>query len=284
MSAKVISNISHKGGVGKTTTSTTITEILALLGKRILCVDLDPSSNCSKFFHAYKEDSVEVEKKRIPPEICDYNIAELFKFRYRNKTDVQKVIKKTNIKGVDIIPSSARHSNTARDVVLDTGNNNVILRRALNTIKDDYDYIVIDNAPAKDILTVNCLFASDDILVPVRLDRYSIDGLSEVLKDLFYIKEEHELDYLNFTGTFLTQVNTVTNIYKEVQKQMQTELRDKFFTTAIRSDSKVNVSGSKLIPLTSFPESIALMDYCRLLLETSILDQETSKLLLEIIS
>lgn len=280
--AKTISILNNKGGVSKTTTTNILATLLSALGKKVLLVDCDESGNLSMSYHHYTEDSVAVLDGLEIPE--KQNITELFRFRYRTSGEVKKITYSTHIPGIDIIPSSKRHKHTPSNILQSTGNNNIILKRALETIKTAYDFILIDNAPADNILTVNSMFASDYILIPLRIENYSYKGLCETLNSLSYIMEEHELNHICFLGAFFTQVNPRTNIFKEMTGHCETEfslagLKGKLFSTYIRTDTKINEINSNFESLLCHPESNALLDYAGLLLEMELLDFQSTETL-----
>lgn len=275
----IISIINNKGGVGKTTSTAIFAELLSYLGKKTLLVDLDGQSNLSMQFQSYTEDSENVLHGM--EEASDENIAELFKYRMRTREDVTKTIKQTPLDNVHIIPSSKRHKKTPNNLLLhQTGNNNIILKKALNAIREDYDYILIDNAPASDILTVNSMFASDYVVVPVRLEKYSYKGLTETLSDINYIKEEHGIDNPNLLGVFITQAEPNTKVYKKNNEKYIHELEDKFFRTSIRKDISIATMEDELKPILSVnPNCNAVFDYAELLLEMGILDKKSTEIL-----
>ena len=124
--ATVISVINNKGGVGKTTSVAAFAELLAYLGYRTLVVDLDEQSNLSMFFHSYIDDNEEVISGIKKPD--EMNVCELFKYRFKEKAEIQQLIHTTQIPGVDIIPSSKRHTRTVLELTLNTGNNNIVLK------------------------------------------------------------------------------------------------------------------------------------------------------------
>lgn len=281
--AKVISIINNKGGVGKTTSTAIMAELLAYLGERVLCIDLDQQSNLSMQLGCYIEDSTDVINGIQFPE--NENIAELFKFRYREKENVQKLIKRTVIKNLDMIPSSKRHKQTQRNInANETGNNNIILKKALAAVRDQYDFILIDNAPASDILTVNSMFASDYVITPVRVEGYSYKGLKETLDSIIYIKEEHDIDNLNFLGVFITQAEINTNVYKDINETYASNLGTKFLKTPIRKDTKVPEIETEFKPILQHsPDTNAVFDYSKLLLELKILDSDAEEKLLHAI-
>lgn len=274
---KVISIVNNKGGVGKTTSTGFIAQLIACLGKKVLVVDLDQQSNLSMLLNCYVDDSDDVVNGITNASIP--NIAELFKYRYRDTKDVVSLIMTTPVENLYIIPSSKRHKNTVLNITANTtGNNNIILRRALAAIKDQYDYILIDNAPANDILTVNSMFASDMVLVPIRLEGFSHKGLQETLDTITYIKEEHDLEHLKFGGTFITQAEKNTVIYKDLAESYENMLESDFLKTAIRKDIKVCELESVFKPLLQYcPNSNVVYDYSKLILELNILDEAANQ-------
>lgn len=274
---KIISIINNKGGVGKTTSTSIISELLAYLGKRVLVVDLDQQSNLSMMLGQYVEDSEEVLNGVAAPDVL--NISDLFKHRYRSREDVLNVISHTSIPNLEIIPSSKRHKNTGLNITANqTGNNNIILKKALAEIKEEYDFILIDNAPANDVLTVNSMFASDLVLVPVRVEGFSYKGLRETIDTILYIKEEHFIESIEFAGAFITQAEPNTNIYKGIMENYREELGEKFLNTAIRKDIKVSEIETNFRPVLEYcPNTNVVFDYAKLILELELLDQETEE-------
>ena len=112
--AKIISLINNKGGVGKTTSTGILAELLAFLGCRVLCVDLDQQSNLSMLFNCYVQDSTAVINWRDKPK--QENITELFRYRYRTREEVLPLVQSTSIKNLYLIPSSKRHKKTHKGI------------------------------------------------------------------------------------------------------------------------------------------------------------------------
>lgn len=275
----IISIINNKGGVGKTTSAAIISEILAYLGRKVLVVDLDQQSNLSMMLGQYREDSDAVINGIAAPD--SPNIAELFRYRFRTAPEVAGAVCPTTIPGLDIIPSSRRHKNTQLHITSNqTGNNNIILKKALDCIRNSYDYILLDNAPASDILTVNSMFASDLVIVPVRVEGFSYKGLQETLETILYIREEHGIDSLRFKGAFITQAETNTNIFKGIQENYKSELGAHFLNTAIRKDIKICEIETNYIPILQYcADTNAVFDYSKLILELGILDDASRQIL-----
>lgn len=279
----VISVINNKGGVGKTTSAGIIAQLLAYLRQKTLVIDLDQQSNLSMMLGCYVQDSNDVINGITQP--STNNIAELFKYRLKTPDEVRALIRHTGIENLDVLPSSKRHSNTQLNITSNqTGNNNIILRRAINCIREDYDFILIDNAPANDVLTVNSMFASDCVLVPVRVEGFSYKGLMETIDTIAYIKEEHAIDSLSLKGVFITQAETNTNIFKDLRENYCKELSDYFLNTVIRKDIKISEIETVFQPVLSYcPNTNAVFDYANLILELNILDDATAQLLREAI-
>lgn len=148
----------------------------------------------------------------------------------------------TTIPGLDIIPSSRRHKNTQLHITSNqTGNNNIILKKALDCIRNSYDYILLDNAPASDILTVNSMFASDLVIVPVRVEGFS---------------------------------------YKGIQENYKSELGAHFLNTAIRKNIKICEIETNYVPILQYcADTNAVFNYSRLILELGILDDASRQIL-----
>lgn len=275
--AKVISITNHKGGVGKTTSTEFMGELLAFLGKKVLLVDNDPQGNLSSMLGQRPEDTQEVVEGM---ESSDFmTIHELYRFKFREKERVQSVIHRTYIEGIDIIPSTKRHKNTITYLLTNTaGNVNNILKKALEAVKEDYDFILIDNAPATDLLTVNSYFVTDEIITPVRCEAFSYEGMLEILQRISYIKEEHDIETVNFKGVFITQAETNTNVYKDIREQYMEQLKGKFIDTPIRKCVAIPEVETSFKPILMHkPNSSAVFDYAELLLAMEILNQEDTK-------
>ena len=278
-SALVISIVNNKGGVGKTTSTGILSQLLAYLGKKILMIDMDPQCNLSMMFDCFDRESPEIIRGLCPP--ASFNITDLFSHRYRSYEEVHSIIRKTKIPGIDIIPASKRHDKTVVNLLLQqTSNNNIILKKALAAIRHEYDFIIIDNAPAKDILAVNSLFASDLIYIPVRLENFSYEGLRETLDSILYIKEEHDIETIQFGGAFITHSESNTISYREAVNDYATTLGNRFLRTSIRKDIKISEIEKEFRPILEYcPDTNAVFDYANLLLEMKILDSESEALL-----
>lgn len=274
----VISVVTNKGGAGKTTTVEFLSQLLVYLNKKVLVIDLDPQNNLSKGLASYVDDPVDVVNGLIAP--AQPNVSEIFKHRYKSNIDVKKCIYATPIPALDIIPSSKRHNNTLISLLMNNaGNTKIILKRALAAIKEDYDYVLIDNAPANDIITINSLFCADLVIAPIRAEGYSMDGSMQIMHTISEIKEEYDYN-VPFGGIFFTQIEENTNAFKRNRKDFTEKYGDFFYNSFIRKDTHVMEINSAFTPiLDKYPNTNAVFDYAHLLLEMSVLDTESGLIL-----
>lgn len=176
MSMKVISIINLKGGVAKAMSSINISHILATIhNKRVLIVDNDKQGNTSKLFGV-----CDLDKKSISDVMLDKNV------------DIKNVIVKTQYENLEIIQANMDLLSANLEIIKNEKMNMqeqvIILKNALDKIKNEYDYCIIDNPPDINITVMNALAASDDVLIPIRLDKFTLDGMEELIDQIENIK------------------------------------------------------------------------------------------------
>lgn len=185
---KTISIINLKGGVAKTITSINMAHILATeYGQRVLLIDNDKQGNTSKFFdlHSY-----------------DYpSIADLLTER---NYDTRKVINLTLYKNLHLISANMNLLNANLRIIMDaTRQQQTILKKALQQIESEYDYCIIDNAPDINISVINSLVAANEVIIPIKIDQFSFDGLDQLIEQFEDIREFNPT--LKFKGCLITQ-------------------------------------------------------------------------------
>jgi len=248
---KTISVINLKGGVAKTISAVNIAHILAVIhGKRVLLVDNDKQGNASKMFglHSYASRSIaEVMVERSP--------------------NLDEIIAHTGYPNLDIIPANMNLLRANLQVLLDSSRpQQTRIRAALNGVSERYDYCIIDNAPDINISTINALVASDDVLIPVKIDKFAFDGLAELKEQIDNTREELN-PAINLKGCFITcyQRNEVN---KQGEEWMQKQQDFPVFKTHIRKTEKVDESTFAAAPIIEYsPRCGAAMDYKRLVAE-----------------
>lgn len=249
---RTISIINLKGGVAKTVSAINIAAVLARVHeKRVLLIDADKQANTSKFFGLHDEGK---------PSLSD--ILTL-------RCPARAAIRATSIAGVDLIPANMSLLVADKQVLMDVQNpQQVRLRDALDEVDDDYDFCVIDNAPDLNMCAINALVACDDVLIPIKIDRFALDGLVILVDQINRLKKSFN-PAMRIAGCFVTimernNVNAAGIDFLDKRTIMGLPR----FETVIRKTVKVNemtFGGRALIDFA--PNSTAAQDYARLVIE-----------------
>lgn len=244
---KKISILNIKGGVGKTTSTINLGAVLAEEGKKVLIVDVDPQSNSTMALGAY-----DMEGETISDVLLDKEI------------DVRNIIKDTDFNNIDILPSNISLAFAEKKILLDvTRSQQNRLKKALEAVEDLYDYCIIDCPPSLNMITINALVASDEVIVPIKIDKFALDGLEYLLESIDEIKDEFN-EKLKFSGCFITMDNATT-VNREIKKALKGLLGDKMFDANIRHNVTVVESTFEQKPLIHYkPKSNANKDYVKL--------------------
>jgi len=227
---KIITVANQKGGVGKTTTSVNLGSCLAYIGKNVLLVDIDPQGNATS--------GVGIEKADVDYCIYDVLVDDL---------DVEKVVKNTNVENLHVIPSTIQLAGAEIELV-STISREIRLKRALEKIKDRYDYILIDCPPSLGLLTINALTASDAVLIPVQCEYYALEGLSQLLNTVRLV-QKHLNHELAIEGVLLTMLDARTNLGLQVIEEVKKYFRDKVYKTIIPRNIRLSEAPSHGEPI-----------------------------------
>lgn len=217
---KVISLVNQKGGVGKTTTSINLSSALGHLGKKVLLIDLDPQSNSTTGLGLNKAD---IKKST-------YDVI-------MHSCDIKDAIVKTKFKNLSVIPSMLLLSGAEMELTqLSFKENNFVigdqLKTQIDSIRDRYDFILIDCPPTLGALTVNALAASNSVLIPVQCEYYSLEGVTQLLNTVILTQNTIN-PQLDIEGVLLTMLDGRTLVGLEVVEDVRKFFKEKVFNTII---------------------------------------------------
>lgn len=227
---KIISIANQKGGVGKTTTSVNLGACLAYIGKRVLLIDIDPQGNATS--------GVGIEKADVDNCIYDLIVEDV---------NVEKVIKSTKLENLDVIPATIQLAGAEIELV-PTISREVRLKRAIEVIKPNYDYILIDCPPSLGLLTINALTASDSVIIPVQCEYYALEGLSQLLNTIRLVQKHLNTD-LMIEGVLLTMLDARTNLGIQVIDEVKKYFQDKVYQTIIPRNIRLSEAPSHGQPI-----------------------------------
>ncbi len=211
---KIIAFANQKGGVGKSTSAINIAAALGLLGKKTLIVDLDPQGNTTS--------GVGINKKQIKTSSYDILIS---------RSDTKSAIVKTKFENLDILPSNITLAGAEFELV-DTSNREGRFKSAMEKVKDEYDYIIVDCPPSLGLLTLNALVASNGVVVPMLCEYFSLEGLTQLMITIREVKKRFN-PYLDLAGILITMYNGRLNLSAEVLHELKKYYSDKLFKTMI---------------------------------------------------
>lgn len=227
---KIIAVANQKGGVGKTTTSVNLCAAMAVSGKSVLLIDLDPQANATS---------------GVSAEPVEASIYECL----MERRIVDKVILPTNINGLEIIPSRA--DLVGAEIELSTVEDREKVLKGVISQVQGYDFIVLDCPPALGLLTINALVAATDLLIPVQCEYFAMEGLGRLMGNVERVREAFNPS-LEILGILLTMYDSRINLSRQVQDEIRGYFKDKVFQTVIPRNVALAEAPSHGKPVLSY--------------------------------
>lgn len=229
---KIIAIANQKGGVGKTTTAVNISTILAKKGKKTLMIDADPQGNATS--------GLGIDKN---VELSTYDIL-------IGDTSIEETLQETQIKNLKVCPSTINLAGAEVELV-SAEEREFRLKRKLDEIKEEYDYVIIDCPPSLGLITLNSFTASDSVLIPVQCEYYALEGLGQLINTINIVKKVMNKK-LEIEGAVLTMYDARTNLSNQVVKEVNKYFENKVYKTVIPRNVKLSEAPSYGMSITEY--------------------------------
>ncbi|ERI04865.1 ParA family protein [Aneurinibacillus aneurinilyticus] len=222
---KIIAVTNQKGGVGKTTTSVNLSACIAKEGRKVLLVDIDAQGNATS--------GIGVEKANV--RYCVYDVL-------INDINILDATLPTDIEGLFVLPATIQLAGAEIELV-PVYSREKRLKKALDVVRDTYDYIIIDCPPSLGILTINALTAADSVLIPIQCEYYALEGLSQLLNTIRLVQKQLNRN-LYIEGVLLTMLDARTNLGIQVIDEVKKYFQEKVYGTIIPRNIRLSEAPS----------------------------------------
>lgn len=229
---KIIAIANQKGGVGKTTTAVNLSACLALLGKKTLIIDIDPQGNATSGLGA---------NKQVPKSVYDVII---------NNEDIYNTLQSTDLSNLEVCPSNINLAGAEVELVSVISRENR-LKMAIEKIKMDYDYIILDCPPSLGLITLNAFTAANSVLVPIQCEYYALEGLGQLMSTIDLVQKHLNKD-LDIEGVVLTMYDPRTNLSVQVAEEVKRYFNTKVYTNIIPRNVRLSEAPSHGLPISLY--------------------------------
>ena len=230
---KIIAIANQKGGVGKTTTAVNLSSCLALLGARVLLIDVDPQGNSTS--------GLGIDKSTVKRCVYDCLV---------NDVPMDEAIVSTKVENLGLLPATIQLAGAEVELVSVLARENM-LKRALEKVKYRYDFVLMDCPPSLGLLTINALTAASSVLVPIQCEFYALEGLSQLMRTVGLVQKNLNPS-LQLEGVVLTMFDARTNLSIQVVDEVKNHFRNKVYRTIIPRNIRLSEAPSHGKPIVQY--------------------------------
>lgn len=245
---RIIAVANQKGGVGKTTTTINLSACLAEQGQKVLVIDVDPQGNTTS--------GLGIDKNNTENTVYELMLGE---------ASIDDCIYKSVMDDLDVIPSNVNLAGAEIDLI-DIDDREYILKKIVNSLKEEYDFILLDCPPSLSMLTVNAMTAANTVLVPIQCEYYALEGLSQLIRTINLVKQKLNPE-LEIEGVVFTMYDARTNLSLQVVENVKANLKQTVYKTIIPRNIRLAEAPSHGLPINLYDSKSAGAESYRLLAE-----------------
>ena len=245
---RIIAVANQKGGVGKTTTTINLSACLAEQGQTVLVIDVDPQGNTTS--------GLGIDKNNTENTVYELMLGE---------ASIDDCIYKSVMDDLDVIPSNVNLAGAEIDLI-DIDDREYILKKIVNSLKEKYDFILLDCPPSLSMLTVNAMTAANTVLVPIQCEYYALEGLSQLIRTINLVKQKLNPE-LEIEGVVFTMYDARTNLSLQVVENVKANLKQTVYKTIIPRNIRLAEAPSHGLPINLYDSKSAGAESYRLLAE-----------------
>jgi chromosome partitioning protein len=240
---RVIAIANQKGGVGKTTTTINLSACLAEAGKKVLTIDMDPQGNTTS--------GLGIEKAELENTVYELMLGDC---------TAKDCIIKNHLPNLDVLPTNVELSGAEIELI-GVSRKEYVLKKKIEKVLRDYDFVIIDCPPSLSLLTVNAMTTANTVLVPIQCEYYALEGLSQLIHTVNLVKTRLN-PYLEIEGVVFTMYDSRTNLSLQVVENVKNNLRQNVYKTIIPRNVRLAEAPSHGMPITEYePKSTGAESY-----------------------